>query len=165
MRLAISGGRAYRFTRDDTAFLDELHEACNFDEVVEGGAPGSDEETKGWGDENMIPVTTFHAAWRRPGRRVYDPGAGPKRNRRMGRYIVTGPAVWVFMPGGDGTEDAYRAAIELRKTHSDLVIVDRRNVRGPQKIPFIRPAAAPRSAADQRPHGSDSSGGSFAGDW
>lgn len=144
MRLAISGGRDYRFTKDDVAFLDELHEAASFDELVEGGAPGADAGGRDWADENMIPVTTFRAAWRRPGRKVYDPGAGPKRNRRMARYIVLVPSVWVFFPGGRGTDDAYTAAMSLAVTNPQLTIVDRRNVRGPQKLPEIRPRPAPR---------------------
>lgn len=144
MRVAVSGGRRYRLTDSDRAFFEELHEAVAIDEGVEGGADGADAGFRDWCDEHMIPVTTFHAAWRRPGRKVYDPGAGPKRNRRMGRYMVFAPAIWVFLPGGDGTNDAYTAACELRKTHPDLVIVDRRNVRGPQKLPEISPRPAPR---------------------
>jgi hypothetical protein len=144
MRVAVSGGRDYRLSKDDWAFLNELHEAVIVEEGVEGGATGADAGFRDWCDENMIPVTTFRAAWRRPGRRVYDPGAGPKRNRRMGRYVALAPAVWVFFPGGSGTNDAYAAAVELRKTQPDLVIVDRRNVRGPQKLPEIRPRPAPR---------------------
>jgi hypothetical protein len=140
-RLGISGGRDYRFTADDIALLDELHEYSNFDEVVEGGSTGADAGGRSWGDENMIPVTTFHAAWRRPGRRTYDPSAGPKRNRRMGKYLASGQATWVFFPGDRGTNGAYEIAVELRKTNPDLVIVDRRTIRGSKKVSIDSSAA------------------------
>lgn len=90
LKMIIAGGRAYRFTDHDRAWLDSLP----IGEVVSGGATGADAGGEDWARSKGIPITRFDADWDTHGR-----AAGPIRNRKMAQYA---DAVALF-PGGRGT--------------------------------------------------------------
>ena len=71
--------------------------------IIEGGARGDDTLGRLYGERHGIPVTTFHAEWKRLGR-----AAGPIRNKRM---LDEGkPDLVVASPGGTGIANMMRQA-------------------------------------------------------
>jgi len=98
LKMIIAGGRDYRFTDHDRAWLDSLP----IGEVVSGGASGSDAEGEEWARSRGIPIRVFNADWNTYGR-----AAGPIRNRDMAQYA---DAVALF-PGGRGTASMKREAL------------------------------------------------------
>lgn len=99
MKLIIAGGRDYRLTERDFAWLDWLR--ISVSEVVSGGAIGVDSDGEAWAERNGIPVERFPADWKAHGR-----AAGPIRNRKMAEYA---DAVVLF-PGARGTASMWREA-------------------------------------------------------
>ncbi len=87
----IAGGRDYKLTLSDEAWLDTLP----IREVVSGGASGADAGGEAWAKKRGIPIKRFPADWKTHGR-----AAGPIRNRQMAEYA---DAVVLF-PGGRGTD-------------------------------------------------------------
>lgn len=87
MKTIIAGGRDYRLSDDDYAFLES--EVANITEVVCGGAHGADEYGRQWARINGIPVKMFPADWKSHGR-----AAGPIRNRQMAEYADRLIAFW-----------------------------------------------------------------------
>lgn len=108
MRVIIAGGRDYRFTPEDIAWLDSiLAEIGPFTEVISGGAAGADAEGEKWAASNGIPVKRFLADWDRYGR-----SAGPRRNEAMACYAGRGQLCILF-DGGRGTASMEREAIKV----------------------------------------------------
>jgi hypothetical protein len=103
MKLAISGGRHYKFTDNDIKLLDSIIVKHNITEIVSGGASGADTEAKFYALGYGIKFTEFPANWHKFGR-----SAGWIRNRNMAIYA---DAVLLF-PGGKGTESMYGFAVE-----------------------------------------------------
>ena len=99
MRTIIAGGRHYKFTPRDIAFLDGYAE--NITEVVSGGADGADKCGEQWARSKGIPVRVFHASWETHGK-----AAGPLRNEQMAQYA---DALIPFR-GGRGTQNMIRQA-------------------------------------------------------
>lgn len=97
LAVVVAGGRDYRMTAADEAWLDTLP----IREVVSGGATGADAGGESWARKRGIPVKRFPADWNAHGR-----AAGPIRNRQMAEYA---DAV-ALLPGGRGTDSMRREA-------------------------------------------------------
>lgn len=110
MKLIISGGRKYQFTRADITLLNSIRHTIS--EIITGGAAGADTEGLQYAQVYKIPTKVFTALWATFGR-----SAGHIRNRDMAIYA---DAVILF-PGGRGTESMYQFAV----THG-LTIFDYR---------------------------------------
>ncbi len=95
--VVVAGGRDYRITEADEAWLDTLP----IREVVSGGASGADAGGEAWARKRGIPVKRFPADWNTHGR-----AAGPIRNRQMAEYADG----VVLFPGGRGTDSMRREA-------------------------------------------------------
>ena len=102
----IAGGREYRFTEGDRAWLDSL----NLKLVITGGARGADTEAENWATERGIPVRVFPADWDKYGKR-----AGPTRNQQMAEYLLSLPPSRrvILFPGGRGTANMKKQAEKL----------------------------------------------------
>jgi len=123
MRLAVCGGRAFPDRQFVYDTLDRLHHdhvdglLCDpgITELAAGDAGklaplsgrllGVDLQALTWADSNDIPRQRFIADWTSYGR-----GAGPVRNRKMLDDFQ--PDLLVVFPGGAGTADCKRAALE-----------------------------------------------------
>lgn len=134
MKTIIAGGRDYRMTEADFAWLDGLKPPIT--EVITGGARGADTGGEHWARSRGIPVVTVLADWKRLGR-----SAGPTRNRNM---AAIAKRVALF-PGGRGTESMRRAA-----KAAGLVIVEREDAMNETVgqiramiEPFIAPPGTP----------------------
>ena len=114
----LCGGRDHpRFTERQRDWLDSLHAAHPFIEVITGGASGADEEGRDWARSRGVNCVTFWPNWMKFGQR-----AGPERNARMLRYIMARSfhvkhdylalALVIAFPGGRGTADMCRQARE-----------------------------------------------------
>ena len=95
LAVVVAGGRDYRITGADEAWLDTLP----IREVVSGGATGADAGGEAWARKRGIPVKRFPADWNTHGR-----AAGPIRNRQMAEHAE---GVVIF-PGGRGTDSMRR---------------------------------------------------------
>lgn len=101
MRVIIAGGRSYKFTRDDVAWLDELNKRYTFLRVYSGCAPGADNEGEIWARSRGIRIEYFPADWK-----LHGLAAGPLRNAQMAENA---DAVALF-PGGRGSASMKREA-------------------------------------------------------
>jgi hypothetical protein len=103
LNVCIAGGRNYKFTPADIAWLDELSAEHGFQHVIVGGATGADHEAaKWWRSRNCGDlVWTYEADWKRYGKM-----AGPERNRRMAAKAD----MVILFPGGRGTLSMAMAA-------------------------------------------------------
>ena len=97
MKLIIAGGRKYRLTADDAAYLDGLF----IEEIVSGGATGADSGGEAYATHRGLNVKRFPADWD-----AYGKAAGPIRNRQMAEYADG----VVLFPGGRGTASMAREA-------------------------------------------------------
>jgi hypothetical protein len=101
MRVLVCGGRNFDCYHATEWALDELNPSV----LIEGGATGADEHARIYAAGNNIELLTFKADWNRYGR-----VAGPIRNKQM---IDEGrPECVLAMPGGRGTADMVRRAVE-----------------------------------------------------
>lgn len=111
MRVIICGGRDHPpFTRHALDWLDDLHKAHDFREVVTGGAQGADTWGQQWASQAGIDTVIMPANWKR-----YGKFAGPHRNHRMAAYIIQASAERVMclaFPGGTGTASMCAIAAE-----------------------------------------------------
>lgn len=109
MTAIVAGGRNYRLTQDDIAKLDALP----IDTVVHGDCSGVDKDAAQWASHHSYTVWAHPADWKK-----YGKAAGPIRNREMVKIAD----VCVLFPGGRGTDDMFRAAVD-----AGLQIYDYRN--------------------------------------
>lgn len=77
-------------------FLDELHEAFCFTEILCGMAKGADVGGRKWAERRGIAVREFPAQWAK-----YGKAAGPMRNEEMAKVAD----MVIAFPGGKGTKD------------------------------------------------------------
>ena len=106
MHILITGGRDYTLTALDVAWLDALHAAHPFTEVLTGGAPGPNTSGHAWAMARGIDTAVYPANWTGDGW-----AAGPIRNRRMlAALLGHRPRVVLAFPGGRGTADCVRQA-------------------------------------------------------
>lgn len=96
MKVLVCGGRDFEDAALVERVLDSFHKQRGLTGIIEGGARGADTLGRLYGERHGVPVTTFHAEWKRLGR-----AAGPIRNKRM---LDEGkPDLVVAFPGGHGT--------------------------------------------------------------
>lgn len=100
--LIVTGGRNYKNRARLFSILNFLRPDC----VLQGGAPGADTLAREWCAIEKVPCVTMEAAWDKHGKR-----AGPIRNREMLKLKPN--ALVVAFPGGAGTADCVKAAVEL----------------------------------------------------
>ncbi len=110
MKLIISGGRSYKFTKDDIDLLDSIRHTIT--EIVSGGAKGADTEARNYALKHGIKYKVFQADWNR-----FHISAGAIRNRDMAIYAD----IVLLFPGGRGTESMHGFAVE-----HGLVVLDYR---------------------------------------
>lgn len=111
MMIAVTGGRTYRLTPEDYAWLNDLHVTKRLTTLMDGGAPGVDTAVRGWAQRLGIPCVTYWANWEHEGN-----AAGPIRNRRMINALIdeakTGgyPYALLAFPGHAGTTNCIQYA-------------------------------------------------------
>lgn len=111
MIVAVSGGREYRDAVSLYFWLDHIHKLVDITLLIQGQCPvgdgGCDELARRWAESRQVnclsvPPKVAKHRW---------PAAGPKRNEEIARMH---PRLWVFFPGGAGTDNARKVA----KTYS-----------------------------------------------
>ena len=105
MRVLVCGGRNFW----DWKLLDDslamIYQDTPITCIIEGGAQGADRLARKFAHVNGITLETYPAQWSEHGK-----AAGPIRNQQM---IDQGnPDLVVAFPGGKGTADMCRRAIE-----------------------------------------------------
>lgn len=108
MRVLVTGGRKYDDAGKVKEELDKLHEHAGIELLIHGGATGADSLADAWAKKNHVPISANPVTsedWRRLGKK-----AGPLRNARM---LLLEPDVVLAFPGGRGTADMKRQAIEM----------------------------------------------------
>ncbi len=68
MRVIIAGGRNYKLSDDDRAWLDELFALHGFKQVISGGATGADHGGEVWARSRGIELKIIKAEWAVHGR-------------------------------------------------------------------------------------------------
>jgi len=74
----VCGGRDFNNLPLFDRTMDALHAEHSFTRVVHGGARGADVMAQFWTGATGIPISVYHADWKRDGL-----AAGPIRNQRM----------------------------------------------------------------------------------
>jgi len=103
--LVCTGGRDYL----DSGVVDKALRSLKPVHVLVGDARGADQLVREWCLRNNTPYTVFFAKWD-----IYGKRAGPIRNREMLEAAVS--ACLLVFPGGRGTRDCTRQALELGYT-------------------------------------------------
>lgn len=102
-RIIVTGGRDYNNRQKVKEVLDFI----NPDVVIQGGASGLDSLAKAWANAREKASFTEEADWDK-----YGKAAGPIRNRTMLELFPD--AIVVAFPGGKGTADCIKAALERK---------------------------------------------------
>lgn len=105
MKVLVCGGRDFRSPAQVWHSLNNLHDELHFTEFMQGGARGVDEFAKEW----AVTRPEIKRYVCKPRWDIYGKAAGPKRNARM---LEWEPDFIVAFPGGRGTADMVRQAIE-----------------------------------------------------
>lgn len=105
LRLIVAGGRDYSDAKAVFAVLDRIHAKRGIAEIIHGAAPGADTLADEWGKARGVKRTPCEANWTGLGK-----AAGPIRNRHM---LTLKPDGVVLFPGGRGTADMRKAALEV----------------------------------------------------
>lgn len=105
----VAGGRDFTDEEFVSTVLDRLHSQYNFSKVVQGGAKGVDIFALCWARKRKIPFKTYPADWDEHGR-----AAGGIRNSLM--LNKEDPNLVVLFPGGVGTADMRRKALDAGKS-------------------------------------------------
>ena len=104
MRVLICGGRDYTDVGRVYAALDHLHAKRGITLLIHGDCPtGADKLADDWADSRNVDRHPEPADWDQYGRR-----AGPIRNTKM---LTLNPEGVVAFPGGDGTADMVKKAL------------------------------------------------------
>jgi len=102
MDFIVTGGRNYT----DGVRVNEVLRLFDIGLLIQGGANGADRLARIYGHNNPIfEIVTIEADWNK-----YGKAAGPIRNREMLDKYPN--AIVVAFPGGKGTEDCVKAALE-----------------------------------------------------
>ena len=117
--VAVSGGRQYRDRERVFAVLDRVHKTSTIDLLIQGECTsgGADLYARLWAKAREVNSLSIPAKWLRfPDNPDWRYRAGPVRNFEMSTWK---PDLWIFFPGGSGTEDAFgvarRANIKRRR--------------------------------------------------
>lgn len=105
LRVIVCGGRDYADSDAVWRVLGEIDDTEGVAAVAHGGATGADSEAGEWAARNRKSVVVFRARWKQEGK-----AAGPLRNQRMLDQFK--PDAVVAFPGGRGTADMVRRAVE-----------------------------------------------------
>lgn len=105
MKIIVCGGRDYADKEHVWRVLSDLDDVEGITSIAHGGATGADSEAALWAKYNRKPAQAFRARWKEEGK-----AAGPLRNQRMLDQFQ--PDAVVAFPGGRGTADMVRRAIE-----------------------------------------------------
>jgi hypothetical protein len=109
MELIVSGSR-YGVSKEWLEqVLSAVHEGKPIDVLITGGCSGVDIQAEQWALSKHVPVLTYKADWTSYGR-----AAGPIRNRQM--LKLHPEATVLLFPGGDGTSNMRRSAVERGRT-------------------------------------------------
>lgn len=100
LRVLVCGGRDFKDRDKLYAALDDLTVAL----VIHGGARGADTLAGEWAAARGVAVQVFPADWAKHRKR-----AGVLRNIEM---LATKPDLVVAFPGGRGTDDMVRRAVD-----------------------------------------------------
>lgn len=111
MKTIVAGSREGHLTPTDIEWLDTL----GITELVSGGCSGIDADAEAWAKSRGIPIKKFEANWK-----LYGRSAGPIRNNEMAQYAER----CVLFPGGKGTKDMRRNAIE-----SGIPVIERNHIK------------------------------------
>lgn len=109
MKIVVTGGRHY----SDSGMVNDVLDALNPTDVYVGDATGADELARDWADSRGKNLNIFVADWNTHGK-----AAGPIRNKDMLEYAWEECAdqedhlIVVAFPGGDGTANCVKQAIE-----------------------------------------------------
>lgn len=106
MIVIVCGGRRYNDKNALFEKMDALHSHRFITMVVQGGANGADYLAKLWANERGVHCATVEPQWSRYGNK-----AGPLRNAAM---LLFKPAYVIAFPGGSGTADMVKRALEAR---------------------------------------------------
>ena len=101
----VCGGRTFHDGGLVEQTLNQLHAHTPITHLVHGGAQGADRLGGLWAWSMKIRCTVVHPDWVKHGKR-----AGPLRNQEM--LDTYAPSLVVAFPGGRGTEDMVRRAID-----------------------------------------------------
>lgn len=103
MRVLVCGGRIY----ENYEFLFSTLRNKTITTLIHGGATGADLLAHRYARANNIPVEIYPALWFLHGRK-----AGFMRNQQM---LISGhPDLVIAFPGGKGTADMIRRAIQAK---------------------------------------------------
>jgi len=105
MRVIVCGGRDYPDDAHVWRTLDALDDEHGIRALAHGGATGADDHAGRWAEISRIEHRVFRADWKKHGK-----AAGPRRNQKMLDEFK--PDVVVAFPGGRGTADMVRRAID-----------------------------------------------------
>lgn len=143
MRLLVCGGREFGLDYDRRGthrpqaamernglreLLDEWHSRRPITHVIQGGARGADALAGAWARQWTVPCAVFSIsqdrwdAWMQAGRP--SPSPGHERNAQM--LLEGGPDAVLAFPGGTGTEDMVRQAVEAGCPTARAVFADGR---------------------------------------
>jgi hypothetical protein len=101
----VTGGRDY----NDYDTIQKVLNLFDIGLLIQGGALGADKQAQEYAKHNGIECVTVIADWNKHGR-----AAGPIRNREM--LLKYPNAIVVAFPGGAGTANCIKTAIQLNHT-------------------------------------------------
>jgi len=105
LKVIICGGRNYRLTRSDYAWLNGWFETTpGVTTILIGGARGVDTDAFWWAQTRFLRTQIFRPDWDTYGR-----SAGPRRNKAMVDDACPDGGLIAF-PGGRGTADCVARA-------------------------------------------------------
>lgn len=110
--VAVSGGRDYRDGGCLNRTLDLLERVYGIRLLIHGGASGADSLAGQWAYSREINCLRLPAKWKTHGR-----VAGYLRNSEIGTWT---PHLWIFFPGGRGTQNAREVAKARHITALDI---------------------------------------------
>lgn len=120
MKLLITGGRTYRLTEADRAFLDRLHAEYQFSVLYVGDAPGVDTDAYAWAAQYpAIQRHRFKSTWLYTGN-----GSATLQNMQMVMRCASPPSgIVIAFPGDRRTADcccrAAKAGLQIIYVHAE----------------------------------------------
>lgn len=122
MRVIIAGDRNYINYFEFIGHIDviEAEHDIFIDEVVSGGAKGTDTMGEEWAADNDVICTVFNADWKGKGR-----AAGPIRNKDMAEYVGKDGGLIAFLaPGSRGTKSMIEIAQKQGLEHIHVININ-----------------------------------------
>lgn len=104
--IIVCGGRNYDRRKMVFSTLSAIHQRYVIVKLKHGGCSGADALADEWARKNNVQVEVFEALWKQEGN-----AAGPTRNKRMAE---SGADLCIVFPGGSGTSNMVRCAVEFK---------------------------------------------------